>query len=481
MRMKAVFVCRGDQTPRKGGTGIAIGSASAYQRELIFLSDLNNKVNTPSRFLLCFTLASAQPARHTMIADEDTQLPQSTIAIAANSSKTMNEPLTSMNFKAGGLIRIPIDMNANQQMRDADLYRIDNPTTTRSRHDLLRQESNTSMRSIQSLPPQIDLPNHSPRSQLARRDMQSLSSRSLRKLQVQPNFLHQRDIANKRTNEEGTSDLDEDRHHQNIDSEVPVESMSIVSSSKMPHNVNKATVAVDDKVVAAVDKNFQKLSITSAATSTTSTSSTEQSPNNKSEQSDTCTKMTKKAEKVDIINKVITSKSKSKWARLRSVLYIEDGREIMREAATQQNILLTVLAQTPPLDIAEYFFYHCREEAFMERNDRGQTPLHVAATYPSEDSCELVEALLDVFPEAATIQDEGGRTPLMLACSHGKEMDARAIKVLIRASHSSIIAEDEDGSSALEYALLSEVSHKVFLRLQKSHACTMKKIFAKSA
>ena len=191
--------------------------------------------------------------------------------------------------------------------------------------------------------------------------------------------------------------------------------------------------------------------------------------------------MKKKAEKIAIINKVISSKSKSKWARLRSVLYLEDGREIMREAATQQNILLTVLAQTPPLDIAEYFLYHCREEAFMERNDWGQTPLHVAATYPTEDSCELVEALLDRFPEAATIQDEYGRTPLMLACSHGKEMDARAIRVLIRASHSTIIAEDEDGCSALEYALLSEVSHKVFLRLQKSHACTMKKVYAKSA
>ena len=177
-------------------------------------------------------------------ADEDTQFPQSTIAIAANSGKTMNEPLTSMNFKAGGLIRAPMNMNAKQQMRDADLYRIDNPTTTRSRRDLLRQESNTSMRSIQSLP---QVPTHSPRSQLAR-DMQSLSSRSLRKLQVQPNFL-QHDIASKKkTNEEGTSDLhvDDDCHHLNVKSEVAVESMSIAPSSKMPHNVNKAIV--NDKI-----------------------------------------------------------------------------------------------------------------------------------------------------------------------------------------------------------------------------------------
>ena len=133
--------------------------------------------------------------------------------------------------------------------------------------------------------------------------------------------------------------------------------------------------------------------------------------------------MTKKAEKVDIINKVITSKSKSKWARLRSVLYLEDGREIMRKAATQQNILLTVLAQTPPLDIAEYFLYHCREEAFMERNDRGQTPLHVAATYPSEDSCELVEALLDLHqtscatPPVAVVHDDP--THLRMAAAMG--------------------------------------------------------------
>ena len=424
-----------------------------------------------------------------MISDEDTQLPQA-ITIVANTSKKASKPHKTMNFKADGIIRAPIaSMNAEQQVRDADLYRIDNPTTHK-RRDLHRQESNTSTRSIQSLP---QLPNHSPRSQLARRDMQSLSCRSLRKLQVQPNFLHN-DTTNKKTNKEGTSDLhvdvDGDRC-PNIATEIPpVKDIPTVASSFETHNsiqdsllVQEAVdtrVVVIEKVITAVDRNFQKLSITSTATSTTSTSSSnEQSPDIQGEEGDI--KMKKKAEKIAIINKVISSKSKSKWARLRSVLYLEDGREIMREAATQQNILLTVLAQTPPLDIAEYFFYHCREEAFMERNDWGQTPLHVAATYPTEDSCELVEALLDRFPEAATIQDEYGRTPLMLACSHGKEMDARAIRVLIRASHSTIIAEDEDGCSALEYALLSEVSHKVFLRLQKSHACTMKKVYAKSA
>ena len=414
-----------------------------------------------------------------MISDEDaTQLPR-IIAIAANASKKASGPHTSMNLKADGLIRAPIaSMNAEQQMRDADLYRIDNPTAHASRRrDLHRQESNTSTRSIQSLP---QLPNHSPRSQLARRDMQSLSCRSLRKLQVQPNFL-QHDTTDKTTNDDkGTSDSEEAvRRRQNkcIESEVPpVEDTSTAVSSEI-HNSIQEAVDVNEK---AVDRNFQKLSITSAVTSTTSTSSSnEQSLDSQGQEGDI--KMKKKAEKMAIINKVINSKSKSKWARLRSVLYLEDGREIMREAATQQNILLTVLAQTPPLDIAEYFLYHCREEAFMERNDWGQTPLHVAATYPTEDSCELVEALLDRFPEAATIQDEYGRTPLMLACSHGKEMDARAIRVLIRASHSTIIAEDEDGCSALEYALLSEVSHKVFLRLQNSHACTMKKVYAKSA
>lgn len=385
-----------------------------------------------------------------------------------------------MNFKADGLILAPIaSRNAEQQMRDADLYRIDKPThtCTRSRHDLLRQESNISMKSIQSLhAPQ--LPNHIPRNQLSRRAMQSLSSRSLRKLQVQPKFL-QHDIANKKTNEEGMSDLDEDRHHPNIETEVSVESISIVASDDV-HFSKEETAIINDKVVATVDRNFNKLRITStAATSTTSTPSTEQSSDSQDQEDDIKTK--KKAEKIDIINKIISSKSKSKWARLRSVLYLEDGRDILREAATQQGILLTVLAQTPPLDIAEYFFYHCREEAFMEQDDWGRTPLHVASTYPSEDSCELVEALLDRFPEATTIQDEYGRTPLMLACSHGKEMDARAIRVLIRASQSTILAEDEDGCSALEYALLSEVSHKVFLRLQKSHAFTMKKIYAKSA
>ena len=183
-------------------------------------------------------------------------------------------------------------MNAKQQMRDADLYRIDNPTT-RSRRDLLRQESSTSIRNIQSLPPQ--LPNHSPRSQFARRDMQSLSSRSLRKLQVQPNFL-QHETTNKKTNEKGTSDLqiDEDRRRPNIETEEPpAEDIPIVASSETHNSIQDSLqeavdirASVNEKAVAAVDRNFQKLSITFAANSITSTSSTEQLPDSQGQKGD---------------------------------------------------------------------------------------------------------------------------------------------------------------------------------------------------
>ena len=116
-----------------------------------------------------------------------------------------------------------------------------------------------------------------------------------------------------------------------------------------------------------------------------------------------------------------------------------------------------------------------------ERDGKGRTLLHIACSVPCEDSFEIVETLLKLIPEAAYIADGNGRTPLMLACAHGKEMDPRVIKALVKASQEAVVVEDEEGMSALEYALLSEVSGTLFRKLQVAHAKQMKKESAKAA
>eukprot|EP00957_Ditylum_brightwellii_P094382 7186622-Ditylum_brightwellii.AAC.1 len=58
-----------------------------------------------------------------------------------------------------------------------------------------------------------------------------------------------------------------------------------------------------------------------------------------------------------------------------------------------------------------------RQPDAAKQKKHGRTPLHMACRHGA--SCEVVAALLEVWPEAVKEKDRVGRTPLFLACRHG--------------------------------------------------------------
>jgi ankyrin repeat protein len=106
-----------------------------------------------------------------------------------------------------------------------------------------------------------------------------------------------------------------------------------------------------------------------------------------------------------------------------------------------------------------------------------RTPLHVAAGTGA--SFNVVDALLDAYPQACDTQDDDGRTPLHLACDRScilfegsvNSNDAPNYDIvsnLISASPSSVTLEDDDEMTALEYALMSSGELNVVRMLQKA-------------
>jgi ankyrin repeat protein len=64
-----------------------------------------------------------------------------------------------------------------------------------------------------------------------------------------------------------------------------------------------------------------------------------------------------------------------------------------------------------------------------EENQRRWLPLHAAASAPSADA-DLISHLVELYPEAGSIQDSEGRYPLHLACLAGKSWTAGGISLL---------------------------------------------------
>jgi hypothetical protein len=95
----------------------------------------------------------------------------------------------------------------------------------------------------------------------------------------------------------------------------------------------------------------------------------------------------------------------------------------------------------------------------------------------------IVQLLADAYPAACFVQDVDGKTPLILVCdsssalfeNHCQETiwdppSIDLIRTFIKAFPTSLSLEDNDGTSALEHAILSEVSIEVVRVLQHAPA-----------
>ena len=92
-----------------------------------------------------------------------------------------------------------------------------------------------------------------------------------------------------------------------------------------------------------------------------------------------------------------------------------------------------------------------------QQNTAGQTPLHIAVH--TGVSLQVVNVLLECYPEAASIQDWEGETPLHYACSIRPQLEVA--QALCNASPQSVNLEDAYGTSALEYAIFAQATTSV--------------------
>ncbi|GKY92538.1 hypothetical protein MPSEU_000224100 [Mayamaea pseudoterrestris] len=111
-----------------------------------------------------------------------------------------------------------------------------------------------------------------------------------------------------------------------------------------------------------------------------------------------------------------------------------------------EGILFTFLKHHAPADLMAIVVGVVREDALVERDAKGRTPLHVAIL--SNCGKEIISALL--VKKAAKSKDLNGRVPLHYAVSNKVSSDI--IKSLLRAAPAALHEEDETGSTPLELA-----------------------------
>jgi len=170
------------------------------------------------------------------------------------------------------------------------------------------------------------------------------------------------------------------------------------------------------------------------------------------------------------------------WDALRNVLSTESGKEALRTGIMSLGIdgaLHFTCRFHPPLDvivsIADFFpgsVLHC--------DKAGRYPLHIACKWGA--SPLVLRFLVEEEPSVCAIADETGKTPLHHVCrSYGQNYSAcknggrsltdalhEIVRGLCKASPDTVNLEDEEDTSALEYAIESDLNMKVVRTIQKA-------------
>ena len=133
-----------------------------------------------------------------------------------------------------------------------------------------------------------------------------------------------------------------------------------------------------------------------------------------------------------------------KFSVISQVILQDPG--VAQELLSQEGVLFTFLKHEAPGDLMSIVTSVVDEKAFMERDAKGRTPLHVAA----QNGCsrEIISAL--TIKKAAKAKDKNGRVPLHYAVSNKLGNDI--IKSLLRVAPAAVNEEDETGSTPLELA-----------------------------
>ena len=133
--------------------------------------------------------------------------------------------------------------------------------------------------------------------------------------------------------------------------------------------------------------------------------------------------------------------------------------------------------RNPPLQVISDLIHYDRN-ATSTRNEKGQTPLHIAVA--NRTSFEVIEHLTNEFPEATEMRDHDGKIPLMIFCEsyfsiNHKDMTPTEkedefidlLDILLNASIHSIVIEDKNGRTALEYAIMNDAGLQAIKMLQE--------------
>jgi len=153
--------------------------------------------------------------------------------------------------------------------------------------------------------------------------------------------------------------------------------------------------------------------------------------------------------------------------------FVDAGRYLDENPAMfGANILHIALCNDPPIDIVESILEVFPDTPFLA-DSVGRYPLHIASSLGQ--STEIVVMIAKAYRHACLKQDLDGKTPLHFACSsdltlyegedihHGntKELNSSTIVSLVSMAPSAVHLEDCDGQNPIELAILSNASSSI--------------------
>ena len=145
------------------------------------------------------------------------------------------------------------------------------------------------------------------------------------------------------------------------------------------------------------------------------------------------------------------------------------------------NILHIALCNDSPVDIVESILQSFPETPFLA-DSVGRYPLHIASSLGL--STEIVVMIAKAYRHACLKQDLDGKTPLHFACSlelvlyegedihlgNMKELNSSSIVSLVSIAPASVHLEDCDDMNPIELAILSNASSSIVSILQNISA-----------
>jgi len=162
--------------------------------------------------------------------------------------------------------------------------------------------------------------------------------------------------------------------------------------------------------------------------------------------------------------------------------FVDAGRYLDENPAMfGANILHIALCNDPPIDIIESILEAFPETPFLA-DSVGRYPLHIASSLGL--STEIVVMIAKAYRHVCLKQDLDGKTPLHFACSleltlyegedihpgNMKELNSSTIVSLVSIVPSAVLLEDCDDMNSIELAILSNTSSSIVSILQNISA-----------